>query len=92
MVSRSTGSTPDESYQYDGLGRGIQETPGGLVTDLYDSDQGQVLEDDQTQQSGSVLQAGSSPIARRGMGRRTQRIRAVGGPILVLLATRWCSW
>jgi len=51
LVSVSSGTTVLASYSYDGAGRRITETEGGTTTDLYYSNQWQVLEE---RQSGTV--------------------------------------
>ena len=44
-VKNSAGTTTLETYSYDGLGRRVTNTVGSTTTDLYNSAQGQVLEE-----------------------------------------------
>jgi YD repeat-containing protein len=44
-VKNSAGTTTLETYSYDGFGRRVTNTVSGTTTDLYYSDQGQVLEE-----------------------------------------------
>jgi RHS repeat-associated protein len=45
VTVKNSGGTTIASYEYDGLSRRIQETAGGVSTDLYYSDQWQVIEE-----------------------------------------------
>jgi YD repeat-containing protein len=52
-----------KSYAYDGLHRRIQETAGGVTTDLYYSDAWQVLEEHVRDESSSPLLSGEVAFA-----------------------------